>query len=1275
MYDFVGQNSLPPHMSHYGLASAASPRPGSAYGQPTYDESFNIDGELYDPDVDPEYYIPDQNLIQEWPFGHKPGLEGKSTITYTPQQQVRGLNPQNAGMFANALRGPSIQYGAGYPSIPPPQPPPAQLPGPGFFSQNNQQMQGSTVPTQAGVLPGSFGSMARPGMTASPAAVPPAAMGQKVSTTIQSSSPKPAAPMMPPNAVIPTQSSEAKPKLIPGSVGVPVSSVSQSPGGTTVSKSMPVSMTASSIQMPQSQGGAPKPGPASSLLSTLASKHQEEANKAASSTNPASATVPTSQKTVVQGFTFTTTPKITQPTEEPKKKEEKQPIAAPTSTAAKPFSGFSFTSPAKPSTPSGMSSLGALTSFSQAGSAGLPFGQQSPAPSFATLASQLQTSPAFQLAAGDQKGFAGTGTPLFGKSPSPRRRNTSAGSDDHVEEYEPNVDFKPVIQLPDLVEVKTGEEDEERLFCERAKLFRFDNEANQWKERGVGEMKILRHKESKSTRILMRREQVLKLCANHKISADLKLTPMSSSDKAWVWNAMDFSDGEMKSERLAVKFKTSDIADKFRKVFESSQADLDPKNKDSSDAAKKETEAVKPKTGPLDTGKCDLAELFKPKAGSWTCDGCFVNNAADVLKCPCCQTLKPGVKQEDIKPTASSGKPLFGGQATGQSGFKFGADAGSSGSKPQTGTGFQFGSKSTAPASGFTFGSPAVTTAASTKTDTPSASGFVFGSPATTTQTGTTKPTGFVFGQSSASSSSSGFKFGSSATSVSSSSTTTSTVATTESGSQPAKGLFSSPATTTTSSGFALTSKPFAFGSSTGAPGSTSSILGSPATGGLFGSKPTTEADTKSPASGLPSAGTAQSKPQSETKSGIQEVANGKTDSRAGESLLARYLSSPDNWKCKKCQANNDGLSEKCSSCGSENSVDTETDGSSNSTAPQKPVVGATSTPPGPFMFGQSASSKNSPSSFNFGVPKSSSEGFKFTFAPASDTQKTQPAASIGSGFNFTMSMTPMKSPLKSPNKGDGLMSPKSPEVNEEGYYVNRDDDDSHIHFEPVITLPERVDVKTGEEDEEVVFSHRAKLYRFINGEWKERGLGDVKVLYNSASNKARILMRREQILKLCCNHYITPELKFQPMPNSKGCALVWYAMDFADEEPKTEQFSIKFKNEDAALKFQKAVEDVKAKLMGARPKTTSPPKMAPSIPTVVETVGATETSMSGAGDVEIVRVEEATPEEVAKARQLKLPDHFYLYLRQPGCPGCIGCTDEIPQVGVQQSYGRQLGT
>lgn len=56
--------------------------------------------------------------------------------------------------------------------------------------------------------------------------------------------------------------------------------------------------------------------------------------------------------------------------------------------------------------------------------------------------------------------------------------------------------------------------------------------------------------------------------------------------------------------------------------------------------------------------------------------------------------------------------------------------------------------------------------------------------------------------------------------------------------------------------------------------------------------------------------------------------------------------------------------------------------------------------------------------------------------------------------------------------------------------------------------LPDKVPVLTGEEDESVLYCHRAKLFRFVSdntgAEWKERGLGDIKVLRHNKTNKPR---------------------------------------------------------------------------------------------------------------------------------------------------------------------------
>jgi len=49
----------------------------------------------------------------------------------------------------------------------------------------------------------------------------------------------------------------------------------------------------------------------------------------------------------------------------------------------------------------------------------------------------------------------------------------------------------------------------------RAKLFRFDSEASEWKERGTGDVRILAHRETKKVRLVMRRDKTLKVCANH----------------------------------------------------------------------------------------------------------------------------------------------------------------------------------------------------------------------------------------------------------------------------------------------------------------------------------------------------------------------------------------------------------------------------------------------------------------------------------------------------------------------------------------------------------------------------------------------------------------------------------------------------------------------------------------------------------------------------------------------------------------------------------------
>ena len=87
--------------------------------------------------------------------------------------------------------------------------------------------------------------------------------------------------------------------------------------------------------------------------------------------------------------------------------------------------------------------------------------------------------------------------------------------DESPENHEPDVEFKPVVHLTERVETKTNEELEEQTFKMRAKLFKFDRESREWKERGTGDVRLLKHKENGKIRLVMRRDKTLKVCANH----------------------------------------------------------------------------------------------------------------------------------------------------------------------------------------------------------------------------------------------------------------------------------------------------------------------------------------------------------------------------------------------------------------------------------------------------------------------------------------------------------------------------------------------------------------------------------------------------------------------------------------------------------------------------------------------------------------------------------------------------------------------------------------
>ena len=64
-----------------------------------------------------------------------------------------------------------------------------------------------------------------------------------------------------------------------------------------------------------------------------------------------------------------------------------------------------------------------------------------------------------------------------------------------VADEELNAEDESAPKLQDK-ETKSGEEDETTVLSSRCKAYRFDEGENEWKERGLGDLKLLKHKET-----------------------------------------------------------------------------------------------------------------------------------------------------------------------------------------------------------------------------------------------------------------------------------------------------------------------------------------------------------------------------------------------------------------------------------------------------------------------------------------------------------------------------------------------------------------------------------------------------------------------------------------------------------------------------------------------------------------------------------------------------------------------------------------------------------
>ena len=94
------------------------------------------------------------------------------------------------------------------------------------------------------------------------------------------------------------------------------------------------------------------------------------------------------------------------------------------------------------------------------------------------------------------------------------------------------------------VHAETGEEDEEELYSQHSKLYRFEDD--KWNLRGCGDAKLLMHKKTGKVRFMLRQEKTMNILGDHyvvKHGSYCNLLPNAGSEKCWVWTAQDCAPG------------------------------------------------------------------------------------------------------------------------------------------------------------------------------------------------------------------------------------------------------------------------------------------------------------------------------------------------------------------------------------------------------------------------------------------------------------------------------------------------------------------------------------------------------------------------------------------------------------------------------------------------------------------------------------------------------------------------------------------------------------
>lgn len=121
----------------------------------------------------------------------------------------------------------------------------------------------------------------------------------------------------------------------------------------------------------------------------------------------------------------------------------------------------------------------------------------------------------------------------------------------------------------------------------------------------------------------------------------------------------------------------------------------------------------------------------------------------------------------------------------------------------------------------------------------------------------------------------------------------------------------------------------------------------------------------------------------------------------------------------------------------------------------------------------------------------------------------------------------------------------------------------------------QEVHVETGEENEMAVFTADAALFEFLDGGWKERGKGELKVnVLTTGTKKARLVMRARGNYRLILNASIFPDMKLTNM-DKKGITFACLN-SMGEGQNGLSTFALKFKDAAIVDEFRSVVTEHK---------------------------------------------------------------------------------------------------